>query len=111
MINTILSKNLLSSVIFCVEFSPMAIKIMSMKYCHQEFNEYFRDDTHYLLELNQWKSSNLDIQTKLINEDLFIVATDVFALHLNINRNRLRNALGPASDHNQIFAHWIKENL
>ena len=35
----------------------------------------------------------MDVQNKLINEDLFIVAADVVALYPNINRNTLRNAL------------------
>ena len=67
-----------------------------MKYCQDEINEYCRDSTHYLLELDQWKSNNLNIQNKLINEDLFIVAADVIALYPNINRNTLREALTTA---------------
>ena len=35
--------------------------------------------------LDQWKSSNLDIQNKLVEKDI--------ALYPNINRNTLRNAL------------------
>ena len=66
---------------------------IAVKYCLDGINEYCRDSTHYLLELNQWKLSNLDIQNKLIDEDLFIVAADVVALYPNINSNTLRNAL------------------
>ena len=67
-----------------------------MKYCQDGINEYGRDSTHYLLELDQRKSNNLDIQNKLIKEDLFIVAADVIALYPNINRNTLRDALTTA---------------
>ena len=69
---------------------------IAVKYCQDGINEYCRDSTHYLLELDQWKSNNLDIQNKLINEDLFIVAEDVIALYPNINRNTLRDALATA---------------
>ena len=69
---------------------------IAVKYCQDGINEYCRDSTHYLLELDQWKSNNLDIQNKLINEDLFIVAADVISLYPNINRNTLRDALTTA---------------
>ena len=69
---------------------------IAVKYCQDGINEYCRDSTHYLLELDQWKSNNLDIQNKFINEDLFIVAADVIALNPNINRNTLRDALTTA---------------
>ena len=69
---------------------------IAVKYCQDGINEYCRDSTHYLLELDQWKSNNLNIQNKLINEDLFIVAADVIALYPNINRNTLRDALTTA---------------
>ena len=69
---------------------------IAVKYCQDGINEYCRDGTHYLLELDQWKSNKLNIQNKLINEDLFIVAADVIALYPNINRNTLRDALTTA---------------
>ena len=69
---------------------------IAVKYCQDGINGYCRDSTHYLLELDQWKSNNLNIQNKLINEDLFIVAADVIALYPNINRNTLRDALTTA---------------
>ena len=69
---------------------------IAVKYCQDGINENSRDSTHYLLELDQWKSNNLDIQNKLINEDLFIEAGDVIALYPNINRNTLRDALTTA---------------
>ena len=72
-------------------FHPIAVK-----YCQDGINEYCRDSTHHLLELDQWKSNNLNIQNKLINKDLFIVAADVIALYPNINRNTLRDALTTA---------------
>ena len=65
---------------------------IAMKYRQDGINEYCRDSTHFLLKLDQWKSNNLGIQNKLINEYLFIVA-DVIALYPNINRNTLRDAL------------------
>ena len=65
---------------------------IAVKYCQDGINKYCRASTHFLLELNQWKSNNLDIQNKLINEDLFIVVADVIALYPNINRNTLRDA-------------------
>ena len=40
---------------------------IAVKYCQDGINEYCRDSTHYLLELDQRKSNNLDIQNKLIN--------------------------------------------
>ena len=64
-----------------------------VKYCQDGINENGRDSTHYLLELDQKKSSRLDIQNKLICEDLFVVAADVIALYLYINGNTLNNAL------------------
>ena len=69
---------------------------IAVKYCQDGINEYCKNSTHYLLELDQWKSNNLDIQNKLINEDLFIVAADVIALYPNISRNTLRDALTTA---------------
>ena len=39
------------------------------------------------------KSSNWDVQNKLINKDLFIVAANVVALYPSINRNTHKNAL------------------
>ena len=65
----------------------------AVKYCQDGIDEYCRDSTHYLLELDQWKSNNLDTQNKFITEGMFIVAVDVIALYLNINRNTLRDAL------------------
>ena len=73
-----------------------------VKYCQDGINEYCRDSTHYLLKLDQWKSSNLDIQNK-INEDFLIVVADVVALYPNINRNMLRNALTTALDSQSKF--------
>ena len=52
---------------------------IAVKYCQDRISKYHKDSTLYLLELDQWKSSNLSIQNKLINEDLFIVAADVVA--------------------------------
>ena len=72
------------------------IGLQDCKYCQDGINEYCRDSILYLLELDQWKSNNLDIQNKLINEDLFIVTADVIALCPNINRNTLRDALTTA---------------
>ena len=69
---------------------------IAVKYSQYGVNKYCRDSIHNLLELDQWKSSNLDIQNKPIDEDLFIVAGDVVALYPNINRNTLRNALTTA---------------
>ena len=69
----------------CVNIIIFAVWLLGLEYC--------KDSTHYLLELDQWKSSNLDFENKLINEDLFVVAADALALYPNINRNTLRNAL------------------
>ena len=76
---------------------------IAVKYCQGGINEYCRDSTLYLLELDQWKSNNLDIQNKLIYKDLFIVAPDVVALYPNINRNSLRNALTTAPNSQSKF--------
>ena len=69
---------------------------IAVKYCEDGVNECCRDSTHYLLKLDQWISYNLDIQNKLINKDLFIVAADVIALYPNINKNTLRDVLTTA---------------
>ena len=69
---------------------------IAVKYFKDGINELCRDSTHYLLEVDQWKSNNLDIQNKLTNEDLSIVAADVSALYPNINRNTLRDTLTTA---------------
>ena len=52
-----------------------------MKYCQDGINEYCRDSTHYLIELDQWKSNNLNIQNKLINEDNHSVSLANVAMH------------------------------
>ena len=80
---------------------------IAIKYCQDEINEYCTDRTHYLFELDQWISNNLDIQNKLINEDLFIVAADVVALYPNINRNTLRNTLTKALNSQSVFCKLV----
>ena len=81
---------------------------IAVKYFQDGINEYCRDSIHYLLELDQWKSNNLNIQNKLIKEDLFIVAEDVIALYPNINKNTLRDASLQPSIYNRNFVHWVK---
>ena len=69
-----------------------------VKYCQNGTNEYryCRNSTHYLLELDQWKPSNLDIQNKLFNKSVFNVAADVVALCPDIKSSTLRNTLTTA---------------
>ena len=81
------------------------LESVAKKYCQEHINEFCRDSEHYLEELDQWKTKNIEcISDKRQKSELFIVAADVVSLYPNINKQVLRSALMDALQNNSDFS-------
>ena len=70
-------------------FLEMIFKPISTNYCQFQLNEYCRDSKHYLMELENWKSTLPTNPTST----LFSNTADVKSLYPSVNRNLIPIAL------------------
>ena len=73
-------------------FLEMIFKPISTNYCQFQLNEYCRDSKHYLMELENWKST----QPTNLTSTLFINTADVKSLYPSVNRDLIPIALNHA---------------
>ena len=62
---------------------------ISVEFCKAEFDEYCRDSKQYLLDVDDWKKNNTNVD----NRNLYIVAADVKSLYPSISRSIVKEAL------------------
>ena len=73
-------------------FLEIIFKPISTNYCQFQLNEYCRDSKHYLMELENWKST----QPTNLTSTLFINTADVKSLYPSVNRDLIPIALNRA---------------
>ena len=70
---------------------------ISIKYCRSGVNEYCKDSSSYLEELNKWKTRSPN------NAKSHLVAADVQKLYPSLNRGLVESALNDALENNSDF--------
>ena len=77
----------------------MIFKTISTNYCQFQLNEYRRDSKHYLMELENCKST----QPTNLTSTLFINTADVKSLYASVNQDLIAIALKHASKTQSSF--------